>query len=151
MAFYCSIDRSKKGRVRGGILAPKVTWGVGEFRTLSDIRRTRVVPIWDSGEYARYTSSPWSIGIMNLAGSAELNPRDQRVRGKLLSRKELQCDYFFRGSRRAGRRLGRLVGSVLRSPLRAVLTLYYRRKAVRQLQEQRRKQGLPPLENTDLL
>ena len=55
------------------------------------------------------------------------------------------------GSRRAGRRLGRLVASVLRSPLRAVLTLYYRRKAVRQLQEQRRKQGLPPLENTDLL
>jgi hypothetical protein len=31
---------------------------------------------------------PWSIGIMNLAGSAELNPRAQRVRGKILSRQE---------------------------------------------------------------
>jgi hypothetical protein len=55
------------------------------------------------------------------------------------------------GSRRAGRKLGRLIGSALRSPLRAVLTPFYRRKAIRQLQERRRKQGFPPLENTDLL
>ena len=54
-------------------------------------------------------------------------------------------------TRQAGRKVGRVIGSVLRTPLRAVLTPYYRKKAIRQLQEQRRKQGLPPLENTDLL
>ena len=32
---------------------------------------------------------------MNLAGNIELNLGAQRVRGKILSRKELRCDSFF--------------------------------------------------------
>ena len=55
------------------------------------------------------------------------------------------------GSRQVGRRLARLIGSLLGPPLRMLLTPYYREKAIRQLQERRRKQGLPPLENTELL
>ena len=55
-----------------------------------------------------------------------------------------------RGSRKAGRAIGRAIGSVLRAPLRFVLTKYYRRKVIRQQQEQRRKEGLPPFENPNL-
>jgi hypothetical protein len=54
------------------------------------------------------------------------------------------------GSRRVGRRVGKSIGSLLRAPLRTVLTAYYRRKVIREFQEQRRKQGLPPLENIDM-
>ena len=56
-----------------------------------------------------------------------------------------------RGTRKVGRAIGKRIASVLRSPLRRVLAIYYRRKVIRQLQEQRRKQGLPPLENPDTL
>jgi len=55
------------------------------------------------------------------------------------------------GTRKVGRGIGKAVGSVLRAPVRLLLTKYYRRKVIRQLQERRRQQGLPPLENPDIL
>ena len=55
------------------------------------------------------------------------------------------------GSRKAGKSVGKFVGAALRGPLRSTLTRYYRRKVIRQMQEERRRQGLPPLENTDVL
>jgi len=55
------------------------------------------------------------------------------------------------GTRKLGRAIGKRIGSALRAPLRFVLTKYYRQKVIRELQHQRRKQGLPPLENTDML
>jgi hypothetical protein len=54
------------------------------------------------------------------------------------------------GSRKVGQKLGKLIGLVLRAPLRAVLTPYYRRKVIRQMQKERQNQGVPPLENTDM-
>jgi hypothetical protein len=55
------------------------------------------------------------------------------------------------GSRKTGRAIGRAAGSLLRAPFRLVLTKYYRRKIIRQRQEERRKRGVPPLENPDML
>ena len=54
------------------------------------------------------------------------------------------------GTRKLGRAIGKGIGFILRPPLRAVLTKYYRRKVIRQLQENRQKQGVPPLENPDI-
>jgi hypothetical protein len=45
------------------------------------------------------------------------------------------------------RRVGRTIGSTARPGLRRVLTVYYRGKVIRQMQEARKKQGAPPLEN----
>jgi len=56
-----------------------------------------------------------------------------------------------RGGRELGRGLVKGVFAVIREPLRKLLTVYYRRKVIRQMQEERRKQGLPPLENPDTL
>jgi len=56
-----------------------------------------------------------------------------------------------RGGRELGRGLVKGLFAVIREPLRKSLTVYYRRKAIRQMQEERRKQGLPPLENPDTL
>jgi hypothetical protein len=55
--------------------------------------------------------------------------------------------------RRVGREVGRGlvkgVFAIIREPLRKLLTVYYRGKVIRQMQEERRKQGLPPLENPE--
>jgi len=52
--------------------------------------------------------------------------------------------------KRGARKVGTAFGSAIRSPLRALLTRYYRRKVINQLQEKRQKQGIPPLENSDM-
>ena len=59
--------------------------------------------------------------------------------------------FFQWGTQQIGRKLARLIGSLLRKPLHILLAPYHRKMAIRQFQERRRKQGLPPLENTDLL
>jgi hypothetical protein len=46
-----------------------------------------------------------------------------------------------RESRRVGRRVGKSIGSLLPGPLRTVLTPYYRRKEIREFQEQRRNRS----------
>jgi hypothetical protein len=55
-----------------------------------------------------------------------------------------------RVGREVGRGLVKGVFAIIREPLRKLLTVSYRRKVIRQMQEERRKQGLPPLENPDL-
>ena len=52
--------------------------------------------------------------------------------------------------KRGARKVGTAIGSALRAPIRALLTRYYRRKVIRQIQEEKRKQGIPPLENSDV-
>lgn len=52
--------------------------------------------------------------------------------------------------KRGTRKVGTAVGSSLRAPVRAFLTRYYRRKVIRQVEEEKRKQGIPPLENSDI-
>jgi hypothetical protein len=49
--------------------------------------------------------------------------------------------------RRAGKKLGR----VIVRPLRPILTIYYRRKVIKQVQADRKAKGLPPLENLHIL
>ena len=51
------------------------------------------------------------------------------------------------GGMKAGRWLGRFIVRSLRAPLMP----YYRKKAIQQLQREREDQGLPPLENENLL
>ncbi len=48
------------------------------------------------------------------------------------------------------RKVGTAISSVLRAPIRALLTSYYRRKVIRQIREEKQKQGIPPLENSDI-
>ena len=49
------------------------------------------------------------------------------------------------------RKTGRKFGSVIVRPLirsfRPILTIYYRRKVIKQIQANRKAKGLPPLEN----
>jgi hypothetical protein len=52
--------------------------------------------------------------------------------------------------KRGTRKVGTAIGSALRAPIRALLTRYYRRKVIRQMLEEKRKQGIPPLENSDV-
>jgi hypothetical protein len=52
---------------------------------------------------------------------------------------------------RVGRGAGKLVFLAIRKPLIRVMTPRYRKKAIRQLQEERKKRGLPPMENPDVL
>ena len=48
--------------------------------------------------------------------------------------------------RRVVRRLGpKIIRPAIR-PLRPILTFYYRRKVIRQIQAERKAQGLPPLD-----
>jgi hypothetical protein len=54
------------------------------------------------------------------------------------------------GTRRAGKSIARGLGKMLRPGLRRGLTWKYRRKAVAQMREQRKKAGVPPLENPHL-
>jgi len=49
--------------------------------------------------------------------------------------------------RSAGRGLAKVLFSLIRAPLIKLLTPYYKRKAIRKIQEERRAQGLPPIEN----
>lgn len=49
-----------------------------------------ILGIWGN---AGYPPSPWPIGIFNLRGNCELNLGAQALRGKILSRKELRCDF----------------------------------------------------------
>jgi len=51
------------------------------------------------------------------------------------------------GGMKAGKWLGRFIVRSLRAPLMP----YYRKNAIRQLQRERDDQGLPPLENENLL
>jgi hypothetical protein len=48
------------------------------------------------------------------------------------------------------RKIGRAVGSSLRAPVKALLTRYYRRKVIHQMEDEKRNQGIPPLENSDI-
>ena len=57
---------------------------------------------------------------------------------------------FHAASRRLGRGVGRGVRKLVRPGLRNFLTIYYRRKAIAQAEEQRKKTGIPPLENSHL-
>lgn len=50
-------------------------------------------------------------------------------------------------ARRASRSVGKTVGTLARPGLRWFLTAYYRRRVIQQLQAERKKQGIPPLEN----
>jgi len=52
--------------------------------------------------------------------------------------------------KRGTRKVGSATGSALKAPVRALLTRYYRRKVIRQTQQERRKRGIPPLENSDI-
>ncbi len=54
------------------------------------------------------------------------------------------------GLRKAGTSIGKLIGAALRPLLRRSLTAYYTKKVTRQMQEQRRADGVPPLENPHL-
>jgi len=57
--------------------------------------------------------------------------------------------------RKAGRKFGRSVRSVVRPSIRLfvrpILTVYYRRKVIQQVQADRKAKGLPPLENQHIL
>ena len=59
----------------------------------------------------------------------------------------LVTHYFLR---EAGRKIGRKVARPLVRPLRPILTVYYRRKVIKQMQRERKEKGLPPLENPHL-
>ena len=48
--------------------------------------------------------------------------------------------------RRVVRRLGPKIIRPAIQPLRPILTFYYRRKVIRQIQAERKAQGLPPLD-----
>ena len=52
--------------------------------------------------------------------------------------------------KRGTRKVSTAVGSSLRAPVTALLTRYYRRKIVRQMEDEKRKQGIPPLENSNI-
>jgi hypothetical protein len=54
------------------------------------------------------------------------------------------------GMRKVGRGLGKLVGAGMRPALRTVLTAHYRRKVTKEMQEKRKTEGVPPLENPRL-
>jgi len=77
LEFYCSTDRSEKGRVREGILAPKVTWGDGEFGEIIWQAQGSELFQFGTWEWCGVYPSLGSIGIMNLAGNVELNPGAQ--------------------------------------------------------------------------
>ena len=49
--------------------------------------------------------------------------------------------------RRTGRGLGKVMLGAIRPFLRRILTVYYRRKVTRQMQNGRQSEGKPPLEN----
>jgi hypothetical protein len=49
--------------------------------------------------------------------------------------------------RKIGRKVGRQIGKVIGRLLRPILTLYYRRKVIKQMQADRKAKGLPPIEN----
>jgi hypothetical protein len=49
-----------------------------------------------------------------------------------------------------GTGLGKLFFSAVRNPVIKILTPRYRKKAIQQQQQERQKQGLPPVENPDL-
>jgi hypothetical protein len=53
--------------------------------------------------------------------------------------------------RKAGRRTGQVIVRPTVRPLRPVLTIYYRRKVIKQIQAERKDKGLPPLENLRIL
>jgi len=53
-------------------------------------------------------------------------------------------------SRKAAKGVGRGAGAVIRPGLQRILTRYYRRRVIRRMQEERKQQGIPPLENPGL-
>ncbi len=55
------------------------------------------------------------------------------------------------GIRSARGAIAKVFRPLVRHTLQFLLAPYYKRKAIRDLQEQRLKQGLPPLENAHLL
>ena len=52
--------------------------------------------------------------------------------------------------KRGARKVGTAIGSALRAPMRALFTRYNRRKVIHQVQEEKRRRGIPPLENSDM-
>ena len=54
--------------------------------------------------------------------------------------------------RKAGRKVGRFImRPVVNGLVRPILTIYYRRKVIKQIQAERKAKGLPPLENEHIL
>jgi len=54
--------------------------------------------------------------------------------------------------RKAGRKVGPvIVRPIANSLVRPILTIYYRRKVIKQIQAERKAKGLPPLENEHIL
>src|SRR5215467_12427495 len=86
--FYCSTKPSRKGRARKGILAPKVMW-VWKSQRVVTIRGIELVSFWESG-WAWGTPPPSrSIGIIDLGENLKVIYGAQRLRGKILSRRDL--------------------------------------------------------------
>jgi hypothetical protein len=56
----------------------------------------------------------------------------------------LLTHYFIRET---GRKIGRKIARPMVRPLRPILTVYYRRKVIKQMRRERKAKGLPPLEN----
>lgn len=63
---------------------------VGRHLAFARLGLFLILGIWGN---AGYPPSPWPIGIFNLRGNCELNLGAQALRGKILSRKELRCDF----------------------------------------------------------
>jgi hypothetical protein len=54
--------------------------------------------------------------------------------------------------RRTARKFGPvIVRPIVRRLLRPILTIYYRRKVIKQIQAERKAKGLPPVENLHIL
>jgi hypothetical protein len=53
--------------------------------------------------------------------------------------------------RKTARKFGPVVVRPIIQSLRPILTVYYRRKVIKQIQAERKAKGLPPLENLHIL
>ena len=53
--------------------------------------------------------------------------------------------------RRTARRFGQVIVRPFVCLVRPILTIYYRRKVIKQVQAERKAKGLPPLENLHIL
>ena len=57
---------------------------------------------------------------------------------------------FAAAAKRLRKGIGNVVSATVRAPLRLTLTSHSQSKVIQQMQEQRRKEGVPPLENPRL-
>jgi hypothetical protein len=53
--------------------------------------------------------------------------------------------------RRGAKKFGQVIVRPLVRSVRPILTIYYRRKVIKQVQAERKAKGLPPLENLHIL